>query len=228
MRLNHSASSNIPRCFVVRAKKIEPREESLQNLRDRLIEQLENNSYECMICCQIVEANQWIWTCQKCFHMFHISRGRTNGCITQWALKCRSESADEGWRCPSCQHVSYELPTEYKCFCGKEANPRMKRFPDLPHSCGGICGKSRGFGCPHTCTERCHPGPCPDCPLFTTIMCNCGRETKKIRCGSQAEFECSSACGKKLNCGLHTCARICHKGDCESCSQMISQSQRVV
>ncbi|MFH4980057.1 hypothetical protein AB6A40_006766 [Gnathostoma spinigerum] len=72
MRLNHNALSNIRRCFVVRAKKIEPREESLQNLRDRLIEQLENNSYECMICCQIVEANQWIWTCQKCFHMFHI------------------------------------------------------------------------------------------------------------------------------------------------------------
>ncbi|KHN73645.1 Transcriptional repressor NF-X1 -like protein [Toxocara canis] len=97
------------------------------------------------------------------------------------------------------------------------------RFPDMPHSCNATCGKSRGFGCPHPCNEQCHPGPCPECPSMVTRSCNCGAETKAVRCGTMPEFQCSKVCGKTLNCGVHKCEQVCHKGDCGVCEQVIVQ-----
>uniref|UniRef100_A0A915AKK1 NF-X1-type domain-containing protein n=1 Tax=Parascaris univalens TaxID=6257 RepID=A0A915AKK1_PARUN len=195
---------------------------SFDTLRDRLKKQLENDCYECMICCQTIQPNQWIWTCSQCFHMFHMNRANTYGCITQWAAK--SFDPELGWRCPSCQNLSYELPKQYRCFCGKRLNPPTQRFPDMPHSCNATCGKSRGFGCPHPCSEQCHPGPCPECPSMVTRTCNCGAETRAIRCGKMPEFQCAKVCGKTLNCGIHTCNQICHKGDCGICEEIIIQN----
>ncbi|VDK52205.1 unnamed protein product [Gongylonema pulchrum] len=133
--------------------------------------------------------------------MFHINRGNTYGCITQWAAKSFEDHV--GWRCPNCQNITLEIPRGYKCFCGKTVNPPTQRFPDMPHSCNSTCGKSRGPGCTHPCTEQCHPGPCPECPVMTTRQCNCGREKFAIRCGKEMEFKVSAfffliiAVGKK-------------------------------
>ncbi|VIO91833.1 Uncharacterized protein BM_BM2238 [Brugia malayi] len=195
--------------------------ESLQTLRDRLKKQLEEESYECMICCQVIRASEWIWTCKKCYHMFHINRANSYGCITQWAAK--SFQADIGWRCPSCQNVTFEIPKQYRCFCTKKLNPPTQRFPDMPHSCNSVCGKIRGAGCTHPCTDQCHPGPCAECPLTLTQKCNCGRETIAGRCGKQLEFKCSMVCGKTLNCGLHKCEVTCHQGDCSVCEYVVTQ-----
>uniref|UniRef100_A0A158Q728 R3H domain-containing protein n=1 Tax=Elaeophora elaphi TaxID=1147741 RepID=A0A158Q728_9BILA len=195
--------------------------DSLQTLRDRLEKQLEEESYECMICCQVIRANEWIWTCKKCHHMFHINRSNSYGCITQWAAK--SFNSDVGWRCPSCQNVTFELPKQYRCFCTKKLNPPTQRFPDMPHSCNGICGKIRGSGCTHPCTDQCHPGPCSECPLTITKKCNCGRQIIAGRCGKQVDFKCSMVCGKTLNCGLHKCETICHKGECNACEHVVIQ-----
>uniref|UniRef100_A0A8R1Y3S1 R3H domain-containing protein n=1 Tax=Onchocerca volvulus TaxID=6282 RepID=A0A8R1Y3S1_ONCVO len=195
--------------------------DSLQTLRDRLKKQLEEESYECMICCQIIRANEWIWTCKKCYHMFHINRAKSYGCITQWAAK--SFETDIGWRCPSCQNVTFELPKQYRCFCNKKLNPPTQRFPDMPHSCNAICGKTRGAGCTHPCTDQCHPGPCSECALTIVQKCNCGRQNIAGRCGKQLEFKCSMVCGKMLNCGLHKCEIICHQGECNVCEHVITQ-----
>jgi len=52
--------------------------------REALITQLQRNSYECMICCEKIRRQHKIWSCIKCFHIFHLS------CIQKWA----SSSAD--------------------------------------------------------------------------------------------------------------------------------------
>ena len=49
-----------------------------------LIEQLIDNTYECMVCCDSVKWNNPVWSCSNCFHIFHLS------CIKKWA---RSETA---------------------------------------------------------------------------------------------------------------------------------------
>ncbi|VDD86277.1 unnamed protein product [Enterobius vermicularis] len=174
-----------------------------------------------MICCQIIQANQWIWTCTKCYHMFHINRSNSSGCITQWAVKSRD--TDGEWRCPSCQNISLEIPKEYKCFCGKRNNPPTRRFPETPHSCGGTCGRSRGHGCPHPCTEECHPGPCCPCPATVTCSCDCGTEIRTLRCGTPKQFKCDKVCGKLLNCRSHKCEIVCHAGPCMDCKEKVRQ-----
>ncbi|EJD74674.1 NF-X1 type zinc finger family protein [Loa loa] len=215
-----NSNSAIP--VSVNDRKIAHREhDSLQTLRDRLEKQLEEENYECMICCQVIHANQWIWSCKKCYHMFHINRANSYGCITQWAAK--SFKADVGWRCPSCQNVTFELPKQYRCFCTKKLNPPTQRFPDMPHSCNAICGKIRGAGCIHPCTDQCHPGPCSECPLTITQRCNCGRQIIAGRCGKQLEFKCLMVCGKMLSCGLHKCEVICHQGECNACEHVVTQ-----
>ena len=65
------------------------------------------------------------------------------------------------------------------------------------------------------------------------MRCHCGKEDKTIKCGNlhpQAgtaqridvdEFlSCSQICGKQLPCGLHTCSKTCHEGDCGDCEQV--------
>uniref|UniRef100_A0A915PH42 R3H domain-containing protein n=1 Tax=Setaria digitata TaxID=48799 RepID=A0A915PH42_9BILA len=196
--------------------------DSLQTLRENLgvnsVQDEENSSFLDLVCKNF---NEWIWTCKRCYHMFHINRANSYGCITQWAVK--SFEANVGWRCPSCQNVTFELPKQYWCFCGKKLNPPTLRFPDMPHSCGATCGKIRGLGCTHPCTDQCHPGPCSECPLTITEKCNCGQEIVAGRCGKQLDFKCSKMCGKVLNCGLHKCEIICHRGECNACKHVIAQ-----
>ena len=43
-----------------------------------LSEQLVEESYECMVCCEFVRSSQAIWCCQNCYHIFHLR------CIKQW------------------------------------------------------------------------------------------------------------------------------------------------
>ncbi|KAL6725903.1 hypothetical protein Aduo_007924 [Ancylostoma duodenale] len=168
-------------------------------LRERLIQQLEDNCYECAICCQVIHARQGIWSCKTCYHMFHIS----GGCIINWAKKSKEE--DNKWRCPTCQTKYEAIPYNYFCFCHKERNPGS-RLGETPHSCGNVCGGQRAPGCPHPCNEPCHPGPCPECPVMLTRRCNCGAVQKAIRCGSAVEVKCDKVCDRLLACGQHRCS----------------------
>ncbi|XP_040596084.1 transcriptional repressor NF-X1 isoform X2 [Mesocricetus auratus] len=183
-----------------------------------LIEQLTTEKYECMVCCELVQVIAPVWSCQSCFHVFHLN------CIKKWARSPASHAdGQSGWRCPACQNVSAHVPNTYTCFCGKVKNPEWSRN-EIPHSCGEVCRKKQpGQDCPHSCNLLCHPGPCPPCPAFTTKTCECGRTRHTVRCGQAVSVHCSNPCENILNCGQHHCAELCHGGQCQPCRIILNQ-----
>ncbi|XP_043100969.1 transcriptional repressor NF-X1 [Puntigrus tetrazona] len=185
-----------------------------------LIEQLTEEKYECMVCCEVIRLMAPVWSCQSCFHVFHLN------CIKKWARSPASQADDgtEGWRCPACQHVTLKAPNSYTCFCGKVTNPEFQRT-EIPHSCGDMCGKKRSGGeCNHPCNILCHPGPCPQCPAFITRSCICGRMSKQVRCSQTGPLLCDAVCGALLNCSEHLCAQVCHSGPCQPCRIHVHQA----
>ncbi|XP_071340974.1 transcriptional repressor NF-X1 [Trachinotus anak] len=193
--------------------------ESKETQTGCLIEQLSEEKYECMVCCDIIRLMAPVWNCQSCFHVFHLN------CIKKWARSPASQADDsaEGWRCPACQHVALKHPTSYTCFCGKVTNPEWQRS-EIPHSCGDMCGKKRsGVDCNHPCNILCHPGPCPQCPAFVTKSCICGKTSQPMRCGQAAVLQCDKVCGAVLNCAIHTCTQVCHSGACQPCQLQVQQ-----
>lgn len=44
-----------------------------------LIEQLRNETYECMVCCDRIRCSAAVWNCCSCYHLFHL------GCVRKWA-----------------------------------------------------------------------------------------------------------------------------------------------
>lgn len=97
-----------------------------ESQRDTLIEQLSSNKYECMVCFDVIRREAAIWSCDVCYHVFHI------GCIKKWARTQKDGRTahlfnflsylyfiDEGWRCPSCQGINSQFPKLYLCYCGK-------------------------------------------------------------------------------------------------------------
>ncbi|NXE51138.1 NFX1 protein, partial [Casuarius casuarius] len=184
-----------------------------------LIEQLTTEKYECMVCCEVVRIVAPVWSCQNCYHVFHLN------CIKKWARSPASQAEDGngGWRCPACQNASTQVPSTYTCFCGKVHNPEWNRN-EIPHSCGELCGKRRQcLDCPHLCNILCHPGPCPSCPAFVTKTCECGRTSHSVRCGQSTAIHCSNVCGNTLNCGKHSCTQVCHAGKCSPCQLAVQQ-----
>ncbi|XP_035689265.1 LOW QUALITY PROTEIN: transcriptional repressor NF-X1-like [Branchiostoma floridae] len=195
-------------------KKLDPESQTAS-----LIEQLQTNSYECMVCCDVIRREAPLWSCKSCFHMFHLR------CIKKWARSPAAslEGQDNGWRCPACQNVTRKVPNAYKCFCEKVWEPEYVRN-DTPHSCGDVCGKKKDQDCPHLCTMLCHPGPCPPCPVMVTKSCHCGKTKQSVRCSQGTTIKCGTPCGKKLNCSVHTCEDICHAGDCQPCAVILTQA----
>ncbi|XP_052246332.1 transcriptional repressor NF-X1-like isoform X2 [Dreissena polymorpha] len=190
-----------------------------ESQRGVLIEQLTKGTYECMVCCDTVRAQNAVWSCTNCYHLFHL------GCIKKWA---RSPNAivtgteKEGWRCPACQNLSFSFPNQYKCFCGKMKEPTPHRM-DTPHSCGDVCQKDRGEACKHPCNILCHPGPCPECTAMVTRSCDCGKTKQTTKCSSTLAIKCEQTCERQLNCGKHFCQAKCHSGSCEKCEVVINQ-----
>ncbi|XP_059369674.1 transcriptional repressor NF-X1-like isoform X2 [Carassius carassius] len=200
-------------------KRIEP-PKSKETQTGCLIEQLTEEKYECMVCCEVIRLMAPVWSCQSCYHVFHLN------CIKKWARSPASQADDapEGWRCPACQHVALKAPNAYTCFCGKVTNPEFQRT-EIPHSCGDMCGKKRSGGeCNHPCNILCHPGPCPQCPAFITKSCICGRMSKQVRCSQTGPLLCEEVCGALLNCSKHFCAQVCHSGPCQPCPLRVQQA----
>ncbi|XP_051517466.1 transcriptional repressor NF-X1 isoform X1 [Myxocyprinus asiaticus] len=200
-------------------KRMEP-PKSKETQTGCLIEQLTEEKYECMVCCEVIRLMAPVWSCQSCFHVFHLN------CIKKWARSPASQADDgsEGWRCPACQHVALKAPNAYTCFCGKVTNPEYQRT-EIPHSCGDMCGKKRSGGeCNHPCNILCHPGPCPQCPAFITKSCVCGRMNKQMRCSQTGPLRCEEVCGALLNCSEHSCAQVCHSGQCQPCQLLVQQA----
>lgn len=51
-----------------------------------LIEQLSEEKYECMVCCDVIRLMAPVWSCQSCFHVFHLN------CIKKWARSPASQA----------------------------------------------------------------------------------------------------------------------------------------
>ncbi|CAG5121642.1 unnamed protein product [Candidula unifasciata] len=183
--------------------------ENDESQRATLTEQLSSSKYECMVCCDNIRPESAVWSCQNCYHVFHLS------CIQKWAQSSLCKET-KSWRCPGCQNVSVNIPSQYRCFCGRRRDPNYKRG-EIAHSCGETCRKKRKGGCKHTCTILCHPGPCPPCFAMVWLTCDCGKIRKNVRCSAAVSFKCDQICDKKLNCLDHNCQEVCHAGPCSPC-----------
>ncbi|KAK3309534.1 uncharacterized protein B0T15DRAFT_5444 [Chaetomium strumarium] len=194
------------------------------DLTTRIHEDINNHEYECVICTNEVLRNSKVWACPICWTVTHLH------CVKKWhanQAKEKQEDQERGqnqeikdcWRCPGCNSTLIEQPGPYRCWCGKDTDPKpIAGLP--PHSCGQTCSKSRDT-CPHRCSLMCHAGPCPPCTLMgPTQACFCGKNTSTKRC-SETDYgkgwSCQEPCGDLLPCGQHTCTQPCHAGLCGAC-----------
>ncbi len=46
---------------------------------DQLAQELTAGTYECMVCCECVRGKHQVWSCEGCYHVFHLK------CIKKWA-----------------------------------------------------------------------------------------------------------------------------------------------
>ncbi|KDQ13108.1 hypothetical protein BOTBODRAFT_188850 [Botryobasidium botryosum FD-172 SS1] len=126
--------------------------------------------------------------------------------------------------CPPCLQSSFD---ELICNCG-----RTVLMPPIP--CGTkiqcnylctrpppACGHPKA---PHACHED---GACPPCVVLTEKQCACGKETvNHIQCW-QEKVSCGKSCGKLLDCGFHSCDRLCHADACGSCAQVCGKPRKL-
>ncbi|XP_023953181.2 protein shuttle craft [Bicyclus anynana] len=180
--------------------------------RERLSEQLDSGTLECLVCCERVKQIDPVWYCSNCHHVLHLR------CIRKWALSSMVESK---WRCPACQNTNQDIPTEYRCMCGGMRNPEYHRGSTGAHTCGKSCNRARN--CPHPCTLLCHPGPCPPCQATVNKQCGCGAENRSVLCSSKLAQVCGRECKRTLECGVHCCTKDCHEGPCDPCTEIVTQ-----
>lgn len=180
--------------------------------KERLEEMIYKRMLECLVCCEKIKNKEKVWSCQICYHIFHLH------CVTAWA-KC--SKVENGWRCPACQNVCKEVPNQYKCFCGKNVEPKNS-VDIIAHGCGEMCLRKRRT-CDHKCTLLCHPGACLDCNIMVPKLCGCGATRPVVKCSTGFRLVCENICNKTLECKIHLCKSKCHSGDCESCREVIHQ-----
>ncbi|XP_037293666.1 protein shuttle craft isoform X2 [Manduca sexta] len=180
--------------------------------RERLTEQLDKGTLECLVCCERVKQIDPVWSCGNCYHVLHLK------CIRKWA---QSSTVEGKWRCPACQNPNEDIPSDYRCMCGAMRSPEYQRGSTGAHTCGKACKRPRS--CPHPCTLLCHPGPCPPCQATVNKQCGCGAETRSILCSSKLPQVCGRVCQRTLECNVHKCAKECHEGPCDTCDEMVTQ-----
>lgn len=130
--------------------------------------------------------------------------------------------------CPPCKAFAPPRP----CPCGKKVITTRCSERKSVHTCDQVCDKLLECG-RHRCDEICHTGPCEPCQLPIDASCFCKKKSEVVICGDMSLkgeispdnglFSCSSTCGKKLSCGNHDCAEICHPGPCGECDFMPSK-----
>ena len=202
------------------------------DLRSRIVTEISQGEYDCIICYNAIKRKHPIWSCTRCYAVLHLS------CVRTWAERSVTQIKEQNalhqeasirdmpghWRCPGCQDVKHDVPRTYKCWCHRVSNPHPPSH-GVPHSCGGRCKRGcKRHGCP---ANKCHPGPCPPCAATVEVACFCGKEPHMhVRCSqlppeTGGRLSCGNACGKSLACGHHTCAQPCHAGPCAPCAEIL-------
>ena len=147
-------------------------------------------------------------------------------------LSCGKHQCEETCHKPPCQQCPVTEPVA--CYCGNTIKTiqcdDFKLDSDNKFSCDSICSRKLSCG-NHTCNQKCHDGPCPECPRMPSMVktCPCGKNaladpTERKDCNDPIPT-CEEICGKKLNCGgdyEHTCPEKCHDSECPPCKQQVS------
>ncbi|KAM7279977.1 hypothetical protein ACFE04_007111 [Oxalis oulophora] len=130
--------------------------------------------------------------------------------------------------CPPCKAFAPPRP----CPCGKKVITTRCSDRKSVLSCGQRCDKLLECG-RHKCEQNCHVGPCDPCQVLVDAPCFCKKDAQIVLCGDMVVkgevrvedgvYSCSSTCGKKLGCGFHNCAELCHPGPCGECELMPSR-----
>lgn len=227
---SNQSGNRPPRVRAPRARRQSLSKSTASDIATRTHEDIANGVYECAICTNEIVRNSKVWSCNICWSVFHLS------CIKKWATNegsTQAQQRSEGdlppprqWRCPGCNLPKDVLPSNFTCWCKKEADPQpVSGIP--PMSCGQTCGSRRVLPkpCPHACESICHAGPCKPCThMGPIISCFCGKKTSSKRCVETdyaTGFNCGSICGDILPCGEHTCQRLCHEGLCGACDVQV-------
>jgi len=141
------------------------------------------------------------------------------------ALLCGNHSCIRICHAGECPECSMMVDKITHCPCGKttltELNtrynlePRKSCLDDVP-LCGQVCGKVLSCGppsSPHKCPVLCHSGPCPPCPLNTSVKCRCGNMDQELPCAELTtradDARCGKRCQKRRSCGKHKCGELC-------------------
>ncbi|XP_077789501.1 transcriptional repressor NF-X1 isoform X2 [Podarcis muralis] len=116
--------------------------------------------------------------------------------------------------CPSCPAFMTK-----KCECGRTSHS-VRCGHSTAIQCTNICGNVLNCGT-HSCAQICHSGKCQPCELTVKQVCYCGSTSREVLCGtSEDHFSCLRTCGKKLSCGMHNCAQVCHPQSCQPCPRL--------
>ncbi|XP_028824270.1 NF-X1-type zinc finger protein NFXL1-like [Denticeps clupeoides] len=145
------------------------------------------------------------WFCQQ----------RCNTTLSCGAHRCQNTC--HAGVCAPCPRVSLQ-----KCVCGLQQVERPCSSPLW--QCDQVCGAPLACG-NHTCERVCHTGSCGQCPRSGSRSCPCGKSETALPCTADVAT-CGDTCGKKLDCGLHTCTMRCHRGACETCRQEVEKQCR--
>ncbi|XP_012279263.1 NF-X1-type zinc finger protein NFXL1 [Orussus abietinus] len=113
---------------------------------------------------------------------------------------------------------------EAPCRCGAEAEAR--RCSESKWVCERPCATPLSCGV-HRCEGFCHrAGDCGSCPLEGNRTCPCGKKRYVVSCKEEDVPTCGDTCGKRLECGRHSCSMRCHYDGCGQCLQVVVKACR--
>ncbi|MGH0136124.1 UNVERIFIED_CONTAM: hypothetical protein FKN15_066220 [Acipenser sinensis] len=136
-----------------------------------LIEQLTEEKYECMVCCEVIRVMAPVWSCQSCYHVFHLN------CIKKWARSPASQAegkvSNPEWNRNEIPHSCGELCCKKRSGldCNHPCNIQSVRCGQATMiRCTDVCGSL--LNCDkHTCAQVCHSGKCQPCQLQVSQEC---------------------------------------------------------
>ncbi|XP_067117921.1 NF-X1-type zinc finger protein NFXL1 [Osmerus mordax] len=121
-----------------------------------------------------------------------------------------------------CERACHQGPCGACPRSGARSCPCGKTKCSLPCTedvapCGDTCDRQLDCGGSHTCSLRCHRGPCETCRQEVEKQCRCGRYTRVMPC--HKEYICDTKCQNTRSCQKHQCRRRCCPGNCPPCDQ---------
>lgn len=158
--------------------------------------QLKDDTFECMICCDNIRTVNPIWSCSKCYNIFHLR------CSIEWcnkSIKSRNE-AHNASQFPQLNDVTGNSEDVGSSNSGSNRNQDRQRIKPIEWPCPA---------CRETLYSR--PGK---------YKCFCGKVTNPEAFRHLIPHSCGRLCGRKRpnsNCP-HPCNSLCHPGRCTPCS----------